>query len=42
MKSFMKSLLSIPLLALLALGFAQEDGAVISPQSIIVNPHPLV
>ena len=40
MKPFMKSLLSIPLLSLLALSFAQEDGAVISPQSIIVNPAP--
>ena len=40
MKPFMKSLLSIPLLSLLAFGFAQDDGAVFSPQSIIVNPDP--
>ena len=39
MKPFRRSLLSLPLLSLLAFGFAQ-DGAVFSPQSIIVNPIP--
>ena len=39
MKLLIKSLLSVPLLSLLVFGFAQ-DGAVLSPQSIIVNPVP--
>ena len=36
---FAKLLLSVPFL-LLAFGFAQDDGAVFSPQAIIVNPTP--